>query len=306
MMKKNTLMLTAVLVAGLSLFTVATVAAGTTNVGYEKIKDIMEEVEHSQSGSGAVEITITDNGTEIFAVDASGQLDESGEEAYGAAVIKSNDTTKELEVYKVDDAVYIIDNTDGGNYKMMHTDDYDDAYEGNYHQDKDRQMTAVEEELLDYMVGDLKDNFEVVTHSDASESISFSMESSEVPTLVNLMLKAGTAVDHRMSDRDGMDFTNYPFMSGIDHKDLPDLVEDIKIEALTMQSELDSDNEMTSFNMTLALSGKDVDGEYHEMVVEVATTRDPNEQEVKHLDVDAYDWEIVEQDEDTHRRGNRH
>ncbi len=297
-----------VLVLGLSLFTVATVAASTTNVGYEKFKEAMKKADnfdHKEEGQVNAVVTVRDNGEVIFTADIDAVGNEATKEASGNVELTFDGVDKAFTFYKTDDTAYVLDKLDGGAYKIIESDDYDDYdydYEDHRYDGKDHSMTPVEEELLDYIVGDLKDNFEVTDQADGSTHYVFSMEGAEVPTLINLMVKAGSAAEHRDSDwKDEDHFADYPFMDGIDPDVMPDLVEDVRIEALTIEALVDANEEPEQVSFSITLAGREADGSEHVITVDVEATCDDSVTEVVEIDTDAYDWTVIDKPEDRHR-----
>lgn len=308
-MKRNTLTLIVALVLGLSLFTVATVAAGTTNEGYEKFKEYFKsyDKEDREHGAGTVTVTVVDNGETV--VDAEGEFVGSKEDKEGSGTLNAtiDGVEKSFEFYKTDDAMYVIDLLDGGNYELIGTDEYDEYdYDEDRYDRKDHSMTAVEEEILDYIVGDLKDNFAATENADGSITFDFNMEREEVPTLVNLMVKAGSAAEHRSSDRDKQEHLDqFPFLDGIEADLMSDLVEDVQIEALSVSMTLDSEDQMNAMDFSISISGKEANGTYHDITVSVSAECDGEIVEVPVLDVDAYDWETIEVEKDYEGHGPR-
>ncbi len=304
-MKKNTLAIILVLVLGISLFTAATVAASSTDVGYETFKETMELVQHENIGAGKLNFTITDNGQVVL----NGQVDAVGNEAdetfSGQVTLTSEDAEALLSFYGVDETVYVIDEANDGYFKIADDGMYDDEDYDYDHYDNDHKMTQVEEELLDYFVGDLKDNFVVVENTDGSKDLSFSMKDSEVPTVLNLLAKAGSAAEHRNGDFDKDEYEeDMPFMKDFDHEELTDLTEDVQIDEVSFNLSVDPNYNVTSIDFKAVVSGKDVDGQYHQIAIAFSGDLDYSNTEVEAIDIDAYDWETIEHTEEKgrHRR----
>lgn len=300
-MKKNTLTLTLVLVAGITLFSVATVAASSSNLGYEKFKDLMTTIEHTDQGEISASIKVTDNDATLLEADVRAIGGKESEEASGSVNMITADTNKSLDFYKTEDVLYVIDQNEEGYYAISGTEEdgntsHGPRGRGDKDDSKDHSMTAIEEEIMDYIVGDLKDNF-IVTENADKTVIDFAMENTEVPELVNLMVKAGSAADHRgMNDNKETWANDLPFMDGIDHDQMPDLVEGVKIEEVRIHMTLNSEDEVEAGDFTFVYSGKDAEGEFHEIVVEVSATIDSTFSIPEAMAIDAYDWNVIEHD----------
>lgn len=308
MKKKSMLTLIAVLVAGLSLFTVATLAAGNADAGYEKFKEIMKDIDHAEEGKVNATVTVTDNGNELMSADIEAVGAKDSDTGSGETVFTVDGVEKSFEFYKSEDALYLIDRNEDAYYKVVDSgeyDEYEDYEDYDRFDDKDHSMTAVEEELLDYFVGDLKDNFTVTENGDGT-SISFAMEGAQVPEVLQLMVKAGSASEHRDMDRHDEEWAkDLPFMDGIDTDVMPDLVEDVKIDSMSIDITLDSASKVESFDMAIAVSGRDAAGVFHSVEVNVDSTFDDSVVTPEIIDVDAYDWEVIEHEEAGHA-GSKH
>lgn len=297
--KRNTLTLVLVLVLGLTLFTAATVAAGSTTAGYETFKETMKDFSDEEATGGNIKVTVDDNGDEIFSLVGEGVGTKDTEEFSADLTVSDGDLTKVLEVYGLEEAVYLIDVADGGYYTFDGEDE--DFEHSRRDKDDDRDMTATEEELLDWLVGDLKDNFIVEDLSDGGQSLSFTMEDSEVPTGLNLMLKAGAAADHRSDDfEDSEDLPE--FFEDFDFDSKPELVEDVQLDLLSINLILDSQGNATELDLKVSYSGKEADGTYHEVTVKVDGQFTYEDIQPETIDVEAYDWEVIKSDKEGHGR----
>lgn len=302
-LNRNIITLALVLVLGLSLLTAATVAAGSTTKDYETFKEVMQEVQHDEAGTGTVHVTVKDNGEEIFTMTAEGTGDKASENFSGKVAVSDGSTAKEFEVYGLDQTMYLIDLTDDAYYKVEHNEEDMEAH-WDKHEDKDHKMTDIEEQLFDHFVGDLKENFVVEDLRDGGQSVSFSMEGSEVPTGLNLLIQAAAAADHRSEDYRDDAFEDLPFMDDLDFDGKPVLTEDVQLDAFKVNFLLDAEGRTTSFTLSITISGLDADGEAHVVTVNVNAQMDSSETTPEMIDVDAYDWELIEVEEKEYERSS--
>ncbi len=301
--KKNTLTLVLVLVLGLTLFTAATVAAGSTDVGYETFKDTMKNLNHEDATSAQVKVSVVDNGDPVFTMKAD-MVGTKGEEQFsGTVTLSDSDTDKSFEVYGQDDTMYVVDLLEGNYYQMAGSEDMHGDMEDYDHEDHD--ITGVEEELMDYFVGDLKDNFVVEEFNDGSKAMTFSMENSEVPTGLNLMIKAATSAEHRTDDKRDDMAEMMPFMDGFDHDGAPDLTEDVQLDSVEVTLFVDANDNVTKVSADTAISGRDSDGVDHKLKMTFEAKLGYEAVVPETIDADAYDWEIIEGSEMHGDRGHR-
>ena len=294
--KKRNLTFIMVLVLGMTLLVAASAAAATGQEDYETFKDVLQNMDfEKEANSGKVKVTVTDNGEEIFSLDASGLGNRDSENFSADALVKSLEDEKVLEIYGVDGKVYMVDVTEGGYYTFDEESERPNPYE---ERDMDHMgMTGVEEELLDYFVGDLKDNFEVTDVSDGGKIMSFSMEESEVPTGLALMIKAAAAADHRMEDEeDGLE--EMPIFAGFECSDRAELVEDVQLKAFDVAMTLDALETVEAFDLQITVTGYDVDGQFHDMTVSVQAVLGYEEAAFETIDVESHDWTLIESKHD--------
>lgn len=305
-MKRNTLTLALVLVLGLSLFTAATVAASSSNVGYESFKDTMKDLNHEGASNAQITMTLVDNGETIVSVDADMVGEKAGDNFSGTLALSDSDTDKSFQVYGQEGQVYLIDLLEGHYYQMDHSEDRHGSDEDYDH--KDHQMTGVEEELLDYFVGDLKDNFLVETMDDGSQTLTFTMEESEVPTGLNLMIKAATSAENRTEDKRGDMTEKMPFMEGFDHEAAPNLTDDVQLNYVKVTIQVDADRQVTGLTGMTEISGLDSDGVSHELQMSFEAVVGYDSVTPATIDADAYEWEVIEtpeRSEESSRKNRR-
>ncbi len=135
-------------------------------------------------------------------------------------------------------------------------------------------MTEAQEELLDYIVGDMKDDFEVNYNQDGSETIIFELTEDEMPMFINLMFSAINPED-REFDRNEMELTpelsaKYPLLAEL--KDLkvepPELVDNLKLQYVKVALTADADQEVCNLEFAVIVNGDTVEGENHTLQVQ--------------------------------------
>jgi hypothetical protein len=111
------------------------------------------------------------------------------------------------------------------------------------------------ERIVDAVVGSLKDHVIVKDNSDGSKELSGSLSEMQIPALVNAL--ASLQLKQEFGNRNGS------------ATDWPQLKEDISFEEVTGTAALDSDGVMNSLLATVKINGKDVQGQDHEISVEI-------------------------------------
>jgi len=284
-MKKRTVMIITALVAAFSLLTLTAFAAAPTYEGYEAFKALAKEKGdmnlHEENGTIKSSFTLVDNGETLTNLDAKMKSEGLNQDGSGLVTITSNGKSKTLEVYSQGDQAYVYDKDSDKVYAVDktemdngHASDYIDDKEtgrANYH--KDGQMTVAQEELLDFLVGDLKDNFELTKNSDGSETITFEMTNGEMPMLLNLMVSAADGQKPQNFSQQAMNLpeellAKYPVLADmVDMKtDLPEIVDNMEIDHVVFQVTT-IDGAFISASLDLELAGNDSDGDYHDLAI---------------------------------------
>lgn len=299
-MKKTKFTLLVVLVLSLSLFTVAVMAGSNPLAGYESFKEVLkaqDETKDFSNGTVNTTVVVSDNGKSILSIDADLQADQVNELANGTLSLTTQEQNKELDFYGVDNKFYIVDESENGYYVSEH-----EKPEERYNHDlkEDQEWSVAQEELMDYLMGDLKEQFVETINEDGSRVITIELKEDEIPEIVNLMAAIEPGEHNNMSEYEGEYEThieNYPFLKDFDsiHENLPQLVNDKEIKLIYLSLNVDADYQLEGIEFKVNAIGTDENGESHDVLVTVSTTiQEKNTTVVDIIDVEAYDWEEIE------------
>lgn len=280
MKKKSKFIMIGAALAAMTVFTATAFAYTPNTEGYDAFKAVLK----ANHTSGATIESATVNGSFTVTVDGETVLKADGLAKMGPAGdehIVSGDfgftlmgVERSGSLYSNgDDKLYFVDRTHDLHYQVMNLDDENAGGDREW-SDKDdfqdRPMNKAEEALLDFIVGDLKDNFSVVNQADGSKTIGFDVSKEEIPLAVRLLMdvassdaKAGRAhapAEHKEWER----IKQLPFFQGLEEIDLeaqlPELTEDVAIEHVRLQMTVDANNELQGLHGELGVSGKDETG----------------------------------------------
>ncbi len=285
-MKKRTLGLILALTVAFSLLAVTAYASAPTFEGYEAFKDMAKsrddgKVSH-ENASVTGQVFVKDNGETL--VDISTVL-KNEDEAHGSGWLrfKANGVTKELSVYKTDKDIYIFDELEELYYvadkeameanRSYEYEGYDEYGQG---RDKYEEMTSTQEDLLDFIMGDLKDDFDITYHDDGSETITFELTKEEIPMLLNLIVSAIDGHDKNVKDYDEFSpdptlLTKYPILSDFMsmENNTPEIVDNIEVDYIKVEVTR-KDDTITGMKFGLKISGDDKEGASHLIEVNAA------------------------------------
>ena len=276
-MKKKPILIVLSLVAAFSLLAVTAFASGTDYAGYEAFKTLVsqhkDQATNGEKNASLVgNISIKDNGLTLVDLEASLKVDQANEAFSGSFIIETDDLNKSVDIYGEDDLVYIFDEANNEFYKVNkegHQDknNDEDMRQGSYNGDKE--MNPAQEELLDFVMGELKNDFELMKNSDGSQTIEFELTKDEVPALLNLMISAmgsNKANMHAGSEElDSEVLAKYPLLSDLEaiKADLPEITDNIELDYLKFTITRDGNNDFKALGFSLTVTGDDVQGISH-------------------------------------------
>jgi hypothetical protein len=181
-----------------------------------------------------------------------------------------------------DDSIYLVDRTHDLHYRIVNAE-HDDEREWEHERDaEDRAMSKAEEALLDYMVGDLKNEFSVSNGANGAKTITVDVSKDEIPLPLRLLLDVASNGDRpghgewNAEDANAHELLKrFPFFQGLEEglkleEQLPELTDDVAIGRVRLELTVDADNELQRVEGELEVTGKDEKGEFHRVAIEGA------------------------------------
>lgn len=292
MKRKSKVLMTGASVAAVSMFAVTAFASTPDLEGYKAFKEVLKAnqiVEQTiESGTVNGNFTIQLDGKTLVKADGTAKVKDAGGK-YSASTnfdLTLPGIERSGSVYSSSgDTAYFVDQTHGLHYQVINLDDEHAGKHGNRPEPKNaenRPINKSEEALLDFMVGDLSDDFSVASHTDGSKTITLDVSKEEVPTTVRLLMdvaSAGGMGEHEPEHASEMPaelerLTQLPFFQGFDTLDLegqlPELTEDVAIEHVRLRVTVDADNKLQGVQGEFEVSGKDEAGAAHRVKLEGA------------------------------------
>jgi hypothetical protein len=274
-----------VVLAAVTLFTATAIASASTynNGGYEALKEIMKsshETEHFSNASFDGTFQMMDNGKVIAEMTGEVKGNQEGKEASGNVQLKLMGKEQDLSFYKNGEASYMVDQTNAKYYQLINmTQDTDKKHKAINREEGmgEQHMGKTGEAFMDYLMGDLKSQFELTQNTDGTKSITVDLDENEIPVPMNLLvgIAAENKGDCRNSDlENGMNsaqkelmMEKMPFFKEFSEleKDMPKLKQDVKLTGLILKLNVDENNQVQSFDVKFDTTGKDTNGEYHEI-----------------------------------------
>lgn len=315
-MKNKKVKLGVLVMAAVTLFTATAFAANTGNEGYEALKEIMKDSKRTEALTSASlngSFQVSDNGTIITAFTGKVKANHEEDQISGDVQIDLKGKKQDLSFFHKDDEVYLSDNTNTKYYKLENVKKDHEKRRADYNREEyagHDEMGTTEEALLDYFVGDLKSQFELTKNGDGSKTITMDLDQNEVPAAFNLLMAAAVGNEDEASRHNKSEMSDeekqllvekLPFMKDLIEADkdlLPVLKQNVKITALLVKFNVDSENQIKSFETKLSISGSDANGVYHEVSFQGAVTiSDINITKVEQFDRNGKNIEIINAEE---------
>jgi len=255
-MKKETALLVSFTLGAL-LFATTALADIATKSGYEQLKDGIKKTSENcsvnfNSFTLDYSLALKDNGETLMSANEVHKFDRSMNAEENLSETKSVVQRDNLENYSYSDE----------NMNIRKSSNDDTYYVTEYTQEQDRSDFFTDpfqeeeakdvEKIMDALVGSLKDHVIVNENADGSKEISGSLSEIQIPALVNAVAS----------------FQMKKMFSG-DQDGLPKLTEDIFVKEVNGTASINQDGIMESILGTFILSGKDSNGQLHELSAEI-------------------------------------
>ncbi|MDQ0061579.1 hypothetical protein [Paenibacillus harenae] len=290
MKKKNKFIMIGAAVGAMTLFTATAFAYTPNTEGYDAFKAVLKANHTSGAAIDSASVngnfTVTVDGKTVLKADGSSKMGEAGGEhnVSGDLDFTLMGIERNASFYSSgDDKVYLVDRTHDLHYQVINLDDEHAGEHREWSGEEelqDRPMNKAEEALLDFMVGDLKDNFSVVNQADGSKTIAVDISKEDIPLPLRLLMDAASAEDRvgrahaPEAYAEWEQLKQLPFFQGLEGIDLeaqlPELTEDVAIEHVRLQMTVDANNEVQGAQGELEVSGKDEAGVTHRVEIEGA------------------------------------
>lgn len=269
-LKKKTALLLSFALGGV-LFTTTALADIASKSGYDQLKDSLKFSSHNmakQLDSFTMDLSyvLRDNGqvrsaqtqTTKYDMSAGAREITSQEEAYGDTHNNYGYQDKAMTIYldEQQDTYYVTEYTSEQNPPQ-----FDDLFQ-------EERMADVEK-IADALVGSLKDHVVVTDRADGKKELSGALTEIQIPTLINAVSS----------------FYIKQEFSGYDQR-IPNLNQDIFIKGIEGKVVTDSEGQIESISGAIHLSGKDKDGQVHDITLEIlGELKDVNATSVKKPDL---------------------
>lgn len=253
-LKKKTVMLISFSIGAL-LFATTALADMVSKSGYEQLKDGLKTTaekcsEELDSFTIDISMEVKNNGETLMSSNDVSKIDRDNNTQESFTNQKSVNGKNYNSYNYSDDKVRIRWNQDQDTYYV--TELISESSPTNFVNPFDEQGAEDVERIMDAVVGSLKDHVMVKDNPDGSKEISGSLSEMQIPALINAV--SSFQLKQEFNGRQSA---------------LPHLTQDIFVKEVSGKSLINSDGLMESILGTAILSGKDKQGQTHELSFEV-------------------------------------
>ncbi|NEW06991.1 hypothetical protein GK047_13350 [Paenibacillus sp. SYP-B3998] len=259
-----------------SMMLVTSVYAGVGDApGYETFKSAFKQTAAVENVTRQVNVSLQDNGVSLLNVKSTIKSDQSGRAGSAEVKVKNGKEEQTIHFYS-QDGKQIVKTADSDVYKVIEAQPGNGkfkALEGANHTPDPATIQEVEN-VVDALVGNLKNYVTMDQKSGKGKEIHFKLSGSQISPVVNtigsLIIKHGTQENGQRpipakADTLGVDVSTLK-------NSLPQLANDIKMDAVEVNATIDGDNHITNQTAQIHISGKDVQGVNHDVVLSVDMT----------------------------------
>jgi hypothetical protein len=290
MKKRNQWLMIGGAAAAVTLFTATAFAYTPNTEGYSAFKEVLKANQLSgdafESATMNGNFAVTVDGKSVLAADGKAKVAdaEDGPIVSGDFDFTLMGVARSGSLYgNGDESIYMVDRTHNLNYQVINADEKNAGKHREWpheHDSHGRSMSNAEEVLLDFIIGDLKNNFSVANHADGSKTITADMEEKDIPLPIRLLMDVAESKDG--NERKHAEeapaqwerIKQLPFFQGLKDIDfeeqMPKLTKDFAIEHVKLQFKVDANNELKNVQGELEVSGKDEAGVAHTVEIEGA------------------------------------
>lgn len=273
-MKKKVMMIGAGLTLGSALLVTSAFADVGGAKGYEAFKSALKTTAAAENATQSVGLSVRDNGNERFRVISTVKEDRASQALSGSASIQAGADTAKVDFYHQDGRM-IVKSADSDTYNVIQEP-------GRPHKDEDWEDKEFDPEfhkgvetIVDALVGNLKNDFILKNAADGGKTVSVELTGSRIPAAANVIgsVLIKEALSGKHSDGHGqMDHAALgQELLGFDlaklDPQLPQLSQDVNIDSVSLQATIDESNTIVRQTVEFEISGKDVSGAAHDLVV---------------------------------------
>ncbi len=258
MMRKKWLSAGAVVGLGAVMLFASGYSVMANTSGYEAYKSAFTHTKGAGSMASHVVWSLSDNGTKVLSGTADMKVNHAKQAMSMTAVVDDGTRTHTMQTYRQDGKM-ILKSSDSEVYRVM-----DQAPEWQ-HDGKAAQMPQAAEQVMEALMGNIKDLATVETGSDGTKEAELHLSGSQIPAVVNAV---GSLIAAKAGGADGWNHGaavqgHLPAGNSEWKVSLPKLTDEIKVEQVDLDAKIGKNAALENQSAEIRVTGKDAAGAAH-------------------------------------------
>ena len=254
---------------------VMTAAASASSSGYDLFKTSVKNMHQLDSFTANTQASLSDNGNEIYQISSLSQLDLKGDQSRSSVSINNGSESKTLELYS-NDYQDIVKSSDDEKYYVEQESEEERA--GDTENEKEEEITPQMQKdiegIFDSLTKNYQDSIKSKKMANGNTELQLSLSKNEIPAVgqasISLLLKN---MDQQAKDMGRDDFGGALKLDELTPK-LPQLTSNIMVSKVDLFGEVNTDQYLVGQKADIYVTGEDVNGTSHELVLHLTNTLD--------------------------------
>lgn len=254
---------------------VMTAEASASSSGYDLFKTSVKNMHQLDSFTANTQASLSDNGNEIYQISSLSQLDLKGDQSRSSVSINNGSESKTLELYS-NDYQDIVKSSDDEKYYVEQESEEERA--GDTENEKEEEITPQMQKdiegIFDSLTKNYQDSIKSKKMANGNTELQLSLSKNEIPAVgqasISLLLKN---MDQQAKDMGRDDFGGALKLDELTPK-LPQLTSNIMVSKVDLFGEVNTDQYLVGQKADIYVTGEDVNGTSHELVLHLTNTLD--------------------------------
>lgn len=270
----NKKVLAAVGISGL-LMAGGVLSASASTSGYDLFKTSLKKTHDVNSFTAHVQGSLQDNGKVVYQVDSLSQEDLKAKAGSSSVSVENGGKAEKVDFFNKDHQSIVKSSKDNKYYVSQGKEagKYKEKYQNHKEKQLSPQMQKDAEAIFDALTKNYQDKITTKDLSNGNTGLELDLSKNEIPTvgqaIVSFFLKN---VDQQSQHMEKGEFGSLQFA---DLKpELPQLANNISISRVMLQGEVNQDQYLVGQEVTIYVSGDDVNGTHHDLVLHLTSNLD--------------------------------
>jgi hypothetical protein len=223
--------------------------------GYDAYKEALKNTKAMTSVTGNIDVLVRDNGAQVLKGDVIFKKNNE-QQAVGAEMqINSGSQSHAVNVFHQDNKT-IVKTSDSDVYKVIEQKGPAPKWKDS----KNTHVTPEVENVIDAMVGNLRDSVTVDDQKDGSQHVSLHLSGTQIPAAVNAL---GSLVIKKVSNCPNQGTANPSYIP----IDLPKLTQNIHVQEVNLDADINANHVINEQTAEIKIVGQDAQGAEHTLNV---------------------------------------